>query len=464
MIKATRVLSVRGLRGGAFGAALVLAGCAPLDRPGALNFPFLDSYDAARNSAPLLLSNDAWWQRLDDPALDQLITQALSQNLDLAVSIERIRQAQAEAASVTGAVSLTPGIGLQREGLTNGAAETTGTASVGFDWLLDPFGGRAATKRAAVARVDVAAAEADAARLLVLLNTANTYVELRYRQRLVALRDRELAGRKRTLALTRDMAAADEATRLDITRSQARVAELETSLPRLRADVQASLNELAVLVGAMPGQFELPAGRSGHIPHPDLNPEVGIPTDLLRNRPDIRVAERGYYVALAELEASEAARYPSLSLSGSISVNLLSPNTGGAQYFFGPTLAVPDIIGGRNQAAAVARQSALRQAHSGWKSTVLGAIVEVENALLDYQAVTASASSAARATRLYSEARSLTEDVFTAGESTLTELINAEQSVVDAEIAQAQTARARALAFVALNVRIGAGHAVTGAR
>lgn len=453
----------QALRLGTVSAFCLFAACGTLDRPdGGLRFPFSDGYKNARDSASVLVSNDAWWQRMDDPVLDHLITQALARNLDLAIAVERVRQAGAEAQTLPGAVSLTQELSAQRGGVTNGAGDTTGRAAANFEWLLDPFGGRAANRRAAVARVDVAKAEVDAARLLVLLNTANTYIDLRYQERLVRLRESELAGRKRTLVLTRTLVDADEATVLDTTRSRARVAELEAELPGLRASVQTIRNELAVLVGTTPAQFEMPTGQVGHIPHPDLSPQVGIPTDLLRNRPDVRVAERSYYVALAELEAAEAARYPSLSLSGAISINLLSANTGGASYFFGPNLQFPDVIGGRNQAAALARQSALRQAHSTWQATVLEAILRVENALLDYHAVTSSASSAARATSLYREAQTLTREIFTAGEATLTDLIDAESSVARAEVAQADTQRARALAFVALNVQIGAGHGVTG--
>lgn len=451
----------RAARLGTVSVLCLAAACTPLDRPqGGLNFPFLGGYQTARDNTPILLSNDAWWQRMDDPALDQLITRALAQNLDLAVAKERVLQARAQAGTIAGGVNVTPAISLRRDGVTNGDGENSGTARAGFEWLLDPFGGRAANRRAAAAQVDVVAAEADAAQLLVLLNTANAYVDLRYRERLVSLRTRELSGRRQTLSLTQQMASADEATRLDITRSRARVAELEAQLPSLRANVQASRNELAVLVGAIPGQLDMPAGQAGHIPHPNLTPDVGIPADLLRNRPDVRVAERSYYVALAELDAAEAARYPSLSLSGAISVNLLSANSGGASYFFGPSVQFPDLIGNTNQAAAEARASALRQAHSGWQATVLDAILEVENALLEYQAVSASASSSARATRLYREARGLTQDVFGAGEATLTDLIDAQTNVARAEAAQADSARARALAFVALNVRVGAGHAV----
>ena len=446
---------------GALAAFGVLAACAPMDRPaGGLSFPFFGSYQATRASTPVLVSNDAWWQRLNDPVLDELITQALSQNLDLAIATERIREARAQAATIDSGISLDPSLNVRRQGQTNGARDRTSTARLGFEWLLDPFGGQAATRRAAGARIDVAAAEADAARLLVLLNTANAYVDLRYRERLVTLRSRELEGRKRTLALTRDRAAADEATRLDITRSQARVAELEAELPGLRSAVAATRNELAVLVGTMPGAFEMPEGRSGHIPNPNLSPEVGIPADLLRNRPDVRVAERSYYVALAELEAAEAARYPSLSLSGAISVNLLSPNSGGPSYFFGPSVQFPDLIGNSDEARAEARASLLRQAYTGWQSTVLDAILEVENALLEYQAVTASSAAAARASRLYRETRDLTREIFGAGEATLTDLIDAESSVARAEVTEAEAALNRARAFVELNVRIGAGHAV----
>ena len=336
--------------------AAVLAGCTTRpDRAGeGLRFPFLPRYQVARGGAPVLLDNAAWWRGLDDPVLDALIDQALAQNLSLTIATERVTQALAEAGTVPDGVDAVPSLSASVQDGSRADPAVTGTTRIGFDWMLDPFGARRAARTAAAERVNIARAEADAARLLVLFNTANAYAGLRYRERLLDLRERELQDRRRTLALVRELADADGATKLEITRSAARVAELEAQLPQVRTAVQASLNQIAVLVGRSPGRFTLPPGRAGGIPAPRLSPDVGIPADLLRNRPDIRSAERSYYLALAELDAAEAARYPSLSLSGAISVGA-GGGTRGTQAYFGPTLQLPDLIGHATDAAVAAR-------------------------------------------------------------------------------------------------------------
>ncbi|MFZ3583942.1 efflux transporter outer membrane subunit [Loktanella sp. DJP18] len=436
--------------------AAMLSGCTRPDRNGGLNFPFLPGYQGTRDGAPVLLDNAAWWRGLDDPVLDGLIAQALAQNLTLAAATERVRQALAEAGTVPDGIDATPSLSARVEGDTENEAVTTGTAQIGFDWMLDPFGARKAARAAAAERVNIAEAEADAARLLVLFNTANAYAGLRYRERLLDLREQELQSRRRTLALVRDLAASDAAIRLEVTRSRARVAEIEAQLPQVRSAVQASRNQIAVLVGQIPGQFTLPQATPGRIPQPQLSPDVGIPADLLRNRPDIRSAERSYYLALADLEAAEAARYPSLSLGGAIS---LGGGNRGVPYYFGPTVRFPDLIGNTTGAAIAARQSAVRQAHAFWQSTVLDAILEVENALLDYRAATEAVVSAGRAVALYQQAADLTREIFGVGDATLTDLIDAEQAIANARILQADSAYNRALGFIALNVRVGAGSA-----
>ena len=121
MTEAKGIVPGRITRAGAFGVICALAACSPLERPAdGLNFPFLGSYQAARASTPVLLRNDAWWERMDDPVLDQLITRALAQNLDLAVATERITQARAQANTIGAAVSLDPTLSYRRDGTTNG--------------------------------------------------------------------------------------------------------------------------------------------------------------------------------------------------------------------------------------------------------------------------------------------------------------------------------------------------------
>ena len=444
-------------------ASLALAACAPANPYAAPKFPFLAGYASADHGAPVLLRNDVWWTRARDPLLDRLVAEALRGNISLEIAAARVDAASAAFAGTPGAVSLNASLGVTGSGLFNGAPTGAGAANLGLGWLLDPYGARRAEADAARAGIEVAEAEVAAARLLVLYNLGNAYMDLRYRQTLLTLRNQEMRGRKQTLAMTRTLFEVENATRLDIARSEARVAELEAQIPSLRASIMAQQNEIAVLVGVQPGSLGvlgIDLDTNSPQPKPDMAADVGIPADLIRNRPDIHIAERRYYIALAGLTAAEAALYPRLSLSGSITLNAAEGGRSGAGYSFGPTLQLPSFPGTTARAGVTGARARVAAAHAEWKSTVLGALVEVENAQLDYRATTGSVKSAARAARLYREALGLTRTIFTQGDATLGDLIAAEQAVAQADQAQAEMVYRRGLSFVALNVRLGAGHGV----
>ena len=443
-------------------ATLGLSGCAPGTSYITPSFPFLPGYARTQNLPPVLLSNAAWWQGLNDPVLDQLVTLALTDSLTLSIARERVTEAQALLQTVPGAAVLSPSARVQVSDSDQTGPDVQSSVQLGLSWMLDPYGARREELRAADARIDMSAAEVDAARLVVLFTVTNAYAGLRYSQRILALSRSELDSRLQTLALTRRLADAESATRLDILRSEARVAEIRARLPDQEAAVSVKLNEIAVLAGVVPGTLPpdlMAALAHGSQPRPGLSPQVGIPADLLRNRPDIRIAERRYYAAVAQINLAQARLYPSLSLTGTISLDALNGGSRTAEYFFGPVLQLPGLPLGSGRAAVEARQAAARQEHAAWKSTVLGAILEVENALVDYQAVAASAQSTAQAARLYREALDLTRTVFEQGEATLGDLIDAQEAVSAADRALADMALRHAQSFIALNVRLGAGHA-----
>jgi len=442
---------------------LALAGCqsGPYEPP---RFPFAPGFKAAGRSVPVLLANSAWWERLGDPVLNRLVAHALRGNPSITAAQARIAQARAAFAATPRAVGLSPGAGLSLEGTDGSDPVASGTLDLGFSWLLDPYGARRAERQAAGGRITVAEAETDAARLALIRAMATAYVDLRFSQRRLALHEQEMRNRRQTLAMTRTLFAAEAATRLEITRSEARLAEIEAELPLRRAAITARQNEIAVLAGMAPGNVGLLGVdldmRAGQ-PRPALSPEVGIPADLLRNRPDIRIAERRYYIALADLGQANAALYPRLSLIGTLSVTALRGGRSGAEYSFGPALQLPAIPGTAARATVDGSRARVTEAHAIWKSTVLGAILEVENALLDYQATSASAQASDTAVRLYAEALDLTRKVFAESNATLGDLIDAEQALANAEQTRADMRARRGQSFVDLNTRLGAGSAGT---
>lgn len=457
----------RGIFRRGYGVVLVagLAGCTAAGPYQAPSFGFLSSWRAPvprTAGVPVLLKNEEWWLRLNDATLNRLVALALADSPTLERARERVTQARAARREVPLAATINASAGAQLEGEGDNDPDITGTGRIGPAWLLDIWGGRRAQIRAAVARAEAAEAERDAAQLLLLSNLGEAYVDLRLQQRLLSLRQQELRGREQTLETTRTMIAASAATRLEVLRAEARVAAIRAELPGLRAGIAGLRNQIAVLAGAAPGTLpaDLAAAleQAGAQPRPDLAPDVGIPADLLRNRPDIRVQERGYYAALADVGVARAALYPRLSLTGAITFNALERSGSGTNYYLGPSLQLPAIPGGPAYAAVDARQSQARQALITWRMTVLQALLEVENALADYTAVSAAIGAAADAARLHGQALDLTREVFAQQNATLTDLIEAEQSRAEADRALAEARARQARSFIALNVALGSGH------
>lgn len=448
-------------------AACALAACAPQTPYEAPTFPFAARFAGAPAGLPVLLADDPWWRRLGDPLLDRLVAAALAGNVTLAVAEARVAEAEAERARAAGVAALVPSAAAR---LAGEPAEGRTEARAGLDLPLegpfDPGGGRRAAREAAGARAEAAGEDRAAARLVVAGQLVAAYLDLRLQQRRAALARAELAGRGQTLDLARRLAAAGAATAVDVTRAEARLADLRARLPAIEAAAATRRAEIAVLAGVAPGALpaDLAAGlaAAGAQPRPTLAPDVGIPADLLRNRPDIRAAERRYYAALADVGAARAALYPRLSLAGTIALTARGAGAAGFDYLFGPVLTLPALPDGPARAGVEAAHARARAAHGAWKSAVLGALVEVEAALLDYRAATAGEAAAARAARLWREALAQTRALAAAGEATLSDLIEAEGALSAAETVLAEAAFRRAAAFATLNLRLGAGHAAGG--
>ena len=446
---------------GAVLAVLAMAGCSVVPVYKAPGFPFAKSF--SRSSAPILLDNAAWWKRFDDPVLNRLVETALRGNLDLKIARERVTEARARTGTVPLAAGLTGSVSAEQRSTTTFAESTTtateggAEASFGFGWLFDPYGGRKALQAAAAARVEVADAELDAARLLLLSSITTTYIDLRYSQRALQLRQQELQSRRRTLRLVRDLTEGKLATRLDLIRAEALVSETQGLIPPLQAAAQIRSNEIAVLLGLAPGAANMVLGGAGGQPQADLPAEIGIPADLLRNRPDIRIAERMYYAAVADIGVAKADLYPTLSLGGTITLSTFNgPVTAATQ--FGPSLRLPALPDSPRRATVAVRESRASQAHATWASQVLGAIRDVESALAEYAGSLASVQASRQTVRLYSEAVELTREQIARDGATIRDLLDAEQSVAAARIALAQNLRELGQNFVVLNVGLGSGN------
>ncbi len=438
-------------------AILALAGCDVSTLYKAPGFKAPATYAGIPPVSSETLSRQAWWQGFNDPVLNGLISEALSGSFDLALARERVTEARALSGTIAEPGTLNGTLQAGRQGGNNISDANGGEITLGYAWLFDPWGERKAQRRAAGGRIQVADAELDAARLLLVSSLTNAYLELRFQQLSLQLRRQELASRRKTLDLVETLIENRAATRLEVVRSEALYSGTQSLIPRNEAAIRVAENRIAALMGKAPGQLGQRLVAAGHAqPLPDAVPAVGAPADLLRQRPDIRLAERQYYVAVAQGDAARAQLYPTLSIAGDLTLASFGGNER-REFFFGPSLRLPALPNGSRKARVQAQESRARQALTSWKITVLGALEEVENALADYHASQAGLRASRKTVQLYQESVSLTRELITRDGATVRDLLDAERNVAAANIRLAQDLRDLARAAVALQVSVGAG-------
>jgi len=245
------------------------------------------------------------------------------------------------------------------------------------------------------------------------------------------------------------------ATRLDLLRARALVAETEAEIPRLESDILRQRQRIATLLGRPAADLPVDLGPPGLQPRPRTAAAAGVPADLLRLRPDIRAAERRYAAAVSEIGAAEAARYPQLSLSGLIRAPL---SGGSATDTLTAGLTLPLLSQGALAAGVEVQEARAAQAYLQWRLAVLGAVEEVEGALAALAAAQQAARAAGAAVELNEESLVLSRQLLeSGGNTTVLDLLDRERAVSAARATLARSRRDIARDYVALQTALGAG-------
>lgn len=268
----------------------------------------------------------SWWQSFNDPVLNDLIDTAYQQNITLREAAARIKQAQAIRGIAVG--NLAPQLQIatlnyQRVQTSQNDAVpspvrilddwSTGMTAA---WELDFWGRFRRSVDAADAALDASVADYDDALVILLADVASTYVEIRTIQERIDLTRKNVESQQGSLKLADTRFRARQTNKLDVIQARNNVAFTESVIPLLEAQLRIANNRLCVLLGTPPRDLvaELPPGP---IPTVDQNFAVGIPTDLLRRRPDIRRTERLLKVQSERIGVASADLYPRISLLGS---------------------------------------------------------------------------------------------------------------------------------------------------
>ena len=414
----------------------------------------------------------AWWNAFGDSRLNGYVSTGLAQNLTVLQALERINQAESNiTVAGAGALPSLTASASHSTSQTKGSLATADTpvrnvTSGGADvsWLLDLFGQYRRQKESASASLDQAYATADVQRLTLISAVASAYIDVRYYQERLAIARKNLGSRRETLDLTKLQLEAGAASRLDVVQSEGLVNSTLAEMPNLETNFRRAAHRIATLLGMPASSLVTELQRSARQPVARSVPRTGIPADLIRNRPDIRAAERALAAAVANIGVAESQLYPSIQLSGSItpSFSRLSGVSSGTSnaWSFGPNLVLPIFDGGRIRANIDIEKSQAREQYLAWKSTVLNGIEEVENALAAVNRDQQTANAYRKTVSSYQEALSLATASYRDGASSLLDVLDAQRQVSVAQTNLATAVQQTAQDYVALSIALGGGYAV----
>lgn len=411
---------------------------------------------AVANTSPAF----QWWAELDDPLLNQMVTEGFRTSPTLDIAVARVSQARAAYAGTRAAElpAITGDAESERSASdSSGKPSTDSWLSTNASWEIDLFGTVRRGNEGAAARAAAQQATLADVRVSLAADITDAYLSFRACQSNVALSEQDVVSREATEKLTAASVTEGFTAPYQAIRSKASVAEAKTQLASTRAYCARQENLLTRLTGIpRPELMKQLAGKPtglDRLPVP-RHFGVAIPAQSLTQRPDIRAAERKVAAASADIGLAEADRYPRLTLNGSLGYEVEGTG-GGALSFgtwsFGPSLSLPIFDGGRRKANVDIAKARYDEALAEFKAKARNAIQEVEDALTRYAAAHERAENARVSANQYQQFFKTVEIRYREGASNLLELEDARRSMLDAQQTLLNVMQERLQAWVALN-------------
>jgi len=426
------------------------------------------------NLEPSLAS---WWKSFNDPQLDSLVERAVGTNQDLRIAEARVREARAfyRIASSQLWPTVDAGGSYARENqsknqpilgslpMPSGIPFENNVYQAGFDasWEIDVFGGN---RRAVEAgKAEVAAAEFGRRNVLVTLlgEVARNYVELRGCQRRLEIATNNLKTQEEALALAQDRFKNGLTSDLDVQQAATLLANTRAVIPMLETGIQGYIHRLGVLLGQPPEA--LLAELSAPAPIPSAPPIVpaGLPSELLRRRPDIQQAERQLAASTARIGVATADLFPKFSLTGIAGYESTSASdwfSGGSKFWsLGPTVQWRIFDAGRIRANIRVQDARQEQALAAYEKTVLMSFEDVENSLVAYAKEQIRRRSLEDAVTSSQDSLHLAGQLYGNGLASFINVLDAERSLYQAQDALVQSDKAVTQNLISLYKALGGG-------
>jgi multidrug efflux system outer membrane protein len=503
-------------------SALWAGGCAagPPYHPPKIKSP--PSYAELNSSVNTNEPVARWWNEFHDPELDHLIEEALRNNFDLQIATMRIRESRYQrniaaadlfpeadatgsyirsrgsrnvvlplggssgtgssgsssapkgsgptpkdsSASSPNETDVTPNpLSTQPSPFGQGGlpGATTDLYQVGFDasWEIDVFGGKRRQVQAAAAEVEASAESRHNMQVSLAAETAQNFLQLRGAQERLQIARDNLTAQTLVLTLTRSKRSVGLTSEFDVIRAAAQVSETASSIPPLEANCRRLIHSLSILIGKDPDELSAELDQSKPLPATPPEVPIGLPSQLLKRRPDIKQAEREIAAANARIGSAQSDLFPKFALVGNAGLDSSSPgnlfNWESRYFLISPTVTWRIFDAGRILSNIRLQRANKQEAALQYRNTILKALQEVEDALVNY------ASEKIRREQLADEARQdqrtldLARQRYDHGLTDFLSVLDAERNLYSAQDALAISTLSVTTDLVALYKSLGGG-------
>ncbi|MBV9560283.1 MAG: efflux transporter outer membrane subunit [Bradyrhizobium sp.] len=414
-----------------------------------------------------------WWRGFRSGELTSLMDAAQLHNLDIAVAIAEIVQADAQV-GVSGAPLLPQVTGAASAeqnhpsslGTTGGGSSTFNTFSTSLtaSYMLDFWGKNRATLYAAEENATASRYNREVVTLTTVVTVANTYFQILAAQDQVRVTRENLAAAERILGLIKNQFNAGTASQLDVSQQEALVATERAAIPPLEVTRDQNIAALALLVGKAPANFAVHGGSTSRIAVPRVTP--GLPSELLYQRPDIRQAEAQLAASNFSVESARAAFFPQIQLTGQTgfqSTALASLFTPGAWFYtLTASLTQPIFDGFLLESQLKQAKGVQLQNLQAYRKAVLSAFADVEKALIALQKFTLQERLQSEVVAASQKAFDVAEKQLRGGTINLITVLQAQQTLFTAQNNLVQVRLSKLLAATSLFQALGGGWTPSG--
>ena len=407
-----------------------------------------------------------WWRQLGDATLTELIERALRANLDVAMAEANLRHARAIRSIAAGGLwpSATAAASYQREegpAFESPAAHNLYQAGLDATWELDIFGGTRRGVESASANVQAAIANLQDVQVSVAAEVALAYVQLRGNQQQVVTARSDLTVQRHTADITRKLYQVGFDSGLDLANAQSTVSSTQAQIPVYEAGARQSIYALSVLLAQPPGALLERLAPAADLPKAPEEIPAGLPSDLLRRRPDIRQAEAELHSATAQIGVAVAQLFPQFSLTGGATWESTGLHdwlhSASRSTFVGPVASWPIFQGGAIVANVRAQQALRDEAFVTYRQSVLTALQDVETALIALSEEQQRHRSLSDAVAADHRAVELSLRLFQEGQTDFLNVLTAERTLYADDSALTQSRQNLIADFVALYKALGGG-------